>query len=160
MTPKANLLRSCAPLIRLQRSTQARYSFNQVTKMSASNDASLQPQIAEGENEVQVRTDLEVLAADGWRFNLEQIQLEKTYNFKTYTKVLDMHTSIGIGSKAKNHHPTMATDAGSLTVFWTTHYPRGLTAKDTFMAKYCDEQAKLIGTVDKSDAMKCKPSDK
>lgn len=49
-------------------------------------------------------------------------------------------------------------EMGSLTVYWTTHDPRGLSAKDTFMARYCDEQAGIIGTVDRSDAAKCGPT--
>lgn len=48
-------------------------------------------------------------------------------------------------------------EMGSLTVYWSTHSPRGLSAKDTIMAKYCDEEAKTIGTVDQSDAQRCGP---
>jgi 4a-hydroxytetrahydrobiopterin dehydratase len=43
-------------------------------------------------------------------------------------------------------------------VHWTTHHPRGLSDKDAFMARYCDERAKEIGTVDKTDALKCAPT--
>jgi hypothetical protein len=42
---------------------------------------------------------------------------------------------------------------GSVYVLWTTHHPRGLSSKDTFMARFCDEQAGLIGDVDKSAAL-------
>lgn len=47
---------------------------------------------------------------------------------------------------------------GSVSVNWTTHIPRGLSAKDTFMAKYCDEQAKLIGAVHKDEGQSCTPA--
>ncbi len=47
--------------------------------------------------------------------------------------------------------------AGSVNVHWTTHNPRGLSAKDTFMARYCDEQARLIGAVEESQGQKCAP---
>lgn len=40
---------------------------------------------------------------------------------------------------------------------WTTHHPRGLTAKDITMAQYCDDQGSLIKTVDKGEAAKCGP---
>jgi 4a-hydroxytetrahydrobiopterin dehydratase len=48
-------------------------------------------------------------------------------------------------------------ETGSVSVLWTTHHPRGLSSKDTFMARFCDEQAGLIGDVDKSQAQKCGP---
>jgi pterin-4a-carbinolamine dehydratase len=35
-------------------------------------------------------------------------------------------------------------EIGTVSILWTTHYPRGLSHKDIFMARYCDEQAKLI----------------
>jgi hypothetical protein len=46
---------------------------------------------------------------------------------------------------------------GTLTVHWTTHEPRGLSKKDLDMARYCDEQAKSIGTVEPSQAQQCGP---
>ncbi|KAF2258666.1 hypothetical protein CC78DRAFT_525900 [Lojkania enalia] len=116
----------------------------------------MQPKISEGQDESKIKAELEVLFQNGWKLKEEQI-LEKTYYFKTYTKVLDLHTCIGVGSKSKNHHSKMITEIGSLAVYWTTHKPGGLSAKDTFMARYCDDQAKLIGTVDQSEAQKCGP---
>lgn len=47
--------------------------------------------------------------------------------------------------------------AGSVHIHWTTHFPRGITQKDIDMAQYCDQQAALIGTVQQSDANKCRP---
>jgi hypothetical protein len=47
---------------------------------------------------------------------------------------------------------------GSLTVQWTTHNPHGLSNKDTIMAKYCDEEAKSIGTVKQSEGQRCGPA--
>ncbi|KAF1950090.1 hypothetical protein CC80DRAFT_497100 [Byssothecium circinans] len=72
--------------------------------------------------------------------------------------VKDLHTIIGIASKSKNHHAKIITDISSLTVIWTTHHPRGISLKDTAMARYCDEQAALIGTVEKGEGKKCGPS--
>ena len=82
---------------------------------------------------------------------------------------------IGVRSKSKNHHSVIIIvrftlfpqclkpdlhslqQTGSVDVHWTTHHPRGLSDKDTFMARYCDEQARLVGTVDESEAQKCGP---
>ena len=88
----------------------------------------------------------------------------------------DFLYTIGVRSKSKNHHSVMTIvrltlfpqclkfglnlfqKTGSVDVHWTTHHPRGLSHKDTFMAKYCDEQASLIGTVNTTEAQKCGPS--
>ena len=46
-------------------------------------------------------------------------------------------------------------DKVSLRVHWTTHSPRGLTAKDILMARFCDDQAAVIGTVDQTEVIAC-----
>jgi hypothetical protein len=56
--------------------------------MQTTKNISLQPRISEGEDEFQVKKDLEALVENGWELNEEQIQLERTYYFKTYTKVM------------------------------------------------------------------------
>jgi len=111
--------------------------------------------ISRGENEAQLKADVIELLKEGWKLDEECIQLEKTYNFKTYTKVADFHLVISVKCKSRNHHPTMITTSRTLTVQWTTHIPRGISNKDTSMAKYCDEEAKSIGTVEQD---KIKPS--
>lgn len=45
------------------------------------------PRISEGNNAAQVNAELETLFKNGWKLDEEQIQLEKIYHFKTYTKV-------------------------------------------------------------------------
>ncbi|KAH9863506.1 hypothetical protein IAQ61_009784 [Plenodomus lingam] len=103
--------------------------------------------------------DLKGLQEENWRLTKEtgQDELEKTYYFKTYTKVADFHHVIATRSKSANHHATMISKSGSLTVRWTTHDCGGLSAKDILMARYCDEQAGYIGTVNANDAQCCKP---
>ncbi|KAH9877850.1 hypothetical protein J1614_003067 [Plenodomus biglobosus] len=94
-------------------------------------------------------TQLRGLLDNEWRLIKEtgQDELEKVYYFKTYTKVADFHHVIATRSKSANHHPTMISKAGSLTVRWTTHDCSGLSDKDSLMARYCDEQAGHIGTI-------------
>ena len=48
----------------------------------------MEPKISKGQDESKVKTELQALLENGWKLNDEQIQLEKTYHFKTYTKVL------------------------------------------------------------------------
>jgi hypothetical protein len=57
------------------------------TRRRLSTSSIMDPKISEGENEAQVKADLKALLENGWKLDEEQIQLEKTYYFKTYTKV-------------------------------------------------------------------------
>ncbi|KAL8882155.1 MAG: hypothetical protein Q9198_000797 [Flavoplaca austrocitrina] len=118
----------------------------------------MQLNIADGEDRDKLTREFSALFENGWQLDEDNVGVQKTYHLKTYTKVLDLHHSIGVRSKSKNHHPEMATKSGSLAVHWTTHHPRGLSTKDVFMAKYCDEVARIIGTVDEQEAQRCGPN--
>ncbi|ORY10822.1 hypothetical protein BCR34DRAFT_485087, partial [Clohesyomyces aquaticus] len=91
-------------------------------------------------------------------------QLEKTYVFKTYTKVSNIHHVIITRVKSANHHPTMISmrlfrlTMSSLKVIWTTHKPSRLSNKDIQIANYCDEQASHIRVVEPSEAPRCGPT--
>ncbi|KAL9034902.1 MAG: hypothetical protein Q9214_006831 [Letrouitia sp. 1 TL-2023] len=65
----------------------------------------MQAQIAAGQDTAALSADLTTLLASGWALDSDHITLQKTYRFKTYTK--DFHNTIGVRSKAKNHHPEM-----------------------------------------------------
>lgn len=84
----------------------------------------MQPKFSEGQDESKVMAELEALVESGWKLDEEQIGVQRTYHFKTYTKVLvgdstnchslaknfqDLHHNIGVRSKSKNHHPEMTT---------------------------------------------------
>ncbi|OAL54139.1 transcriptional coactivator/pterin dehydratase [Pyrenochaeta sp. DS3sAY3a] len=111
-------------------------------------------EVSDGADADAIRLQVESLQGNGWDL-VDNNMLKKTYCFATYTKVMDFHTVIGVRSKSTNHHPTMTTDYNSLTVQWTTHEPRGLSEKDIKMAKYSDEVASEIKTVDPSQAPRC-----
>lgn len=53
-----------------------------------SSSSAIRPAIAKGEDEAKVKGEIERLLESEWRLNEEQSQLEKTYYFKAYTKVL------------------------------------------------------------------------
>ncbi|MCJ1344649.1 hypothetical protein MMC31_002852 [Peltigera leucophlebia] len=120
----------------------------------------IQPRFAPGSTEAQLMAEAKALVEGGWKLDDEQRGLEKTFHFNTYTKALDFLQIVGIRSKSRNHHSVMTIKYSSVHVHWTTHYPRGLSAKDTFMARYCDSQAKDVGAVDESLAQKCAPAPK
>ncbi|KAL1960153.1 hypothetical protein VTO42DRAFT_8696 [Malbranchea cinnamomea] len=117
-----------------------------------------EPAFSEGSDRQQLMGEVQELLQNGWQLDAERMGLSKLYYFKTYTKCLDFSQVVGIRSKSKNHHSTMTIKSGSVHIHWTTHFPRGLSGKDTAMARYCDEQARLIGTVERSEAQKCGPS--
>ena len=54
----------------------------------------MQPKFSQGEDENKVGAELKALLGNGWALDADQIQLEKTYYFKTYTKVLVRHRRI------------------------------------------------------------------
>jgi 4a-hydroxytetrahydrobiopterin dehydratase len=58
----------------------------------------MQLKIAEGQNDSQVKAEVEALLAKGWKLDEDQIQLEKTYYFKIYTKVLVRDSPVGYGT--------------------------------------------------------------
>ncbi|KAH7389883.1 hypothetical protein BKA66DRAFT_440154 [Pyrenochaeta sp. MPI-SDFR-AT-0127] len=141
-----------------------------VTKLSNSSAMSLK--ISKGQDEAAIRLQVNTLVESGWVVKGE-IQLEKIYHLKTYTKVIvrekgpsvtakltskDLHNVIAIKSKSENHHPKMLTEFSTLTVQWTTHNPRGISDKDIRMAKYSDAQAESVGTVKPSEAPRCGPA--
>ena len=44
--------------------------------------------------------------------------------------------------KRQRHHPEWSNVYNKLHIRWTTHSPKGLSSKDTSMARFCDEAAK------------------
>ncbi|KAG5298481.1 pterin-4-alpha-carbinolamine dehydratase [Histoplasma ohiense] len=103
----------------------------------------------------QLAAETNSLLDSNWSLDEEQMGLQKTYYFKTYTKCQDFFNMIAIKSKSANHHSTMTVKFRSVHIHWTTHSPPGLSAIDTLMARYCDEQAKMLGTVDENQVKTC-----
>ncbi|KAJ5722361.1 hypothetical protein N7488_000396 [Penicillium malachiteum] len=104
-------------------------------------EAAMSIKVAEGEDTELVQTEIEALIHQSdWEL-VGDDTIQKTFYFKTYTKVLDFNNLIGKFSSA--------------TFEWTTHSPRGLSEKDVIMAKYCEEQAREIGDVKAQDAPSC-----
>jgi 4a-hydroxytetrahydrobiopterin dehydratase len=79
----------------------------------------------------------------------DQKQVKEPSRRDQHCKILCLDLFIGL--EAKIDHKTV----GCVKVHWTTHKPPGLSEKDTFMARYCDDVAKEIGTVEKGDAQSC-----
>ncbi|KAK7534669.1 pterin 4 alpha carbinolamine dehydratase-domain-containing protein [Phyllosticta citricarpa] len=123
----------------------------------SSSSIQMAPKFAPGSDEGLLAQQTQALVQEhGWELDQEEMGLLKTFNFKTYTKALDFLNVIGVRSKSRSHHATMTIKPSSVDVHWTTHVPRGLSSKDIDMARYCEEQAAEIGTVEKGQGMNCR----
>ncbi len=49
--------------------------------------------------------------------------------------------------KVQRHHPEWTNVFTRTHIKWTTHNPKGLSAKDTYMARFCDDVAARRGEV-------------
>lgn len=47
--------------------------------------------------------------------------------------------------KKQKHHPEWTNIFNKTHIRWTTHNPEGLSAKDTHMARFCDEAGERFG---------------
>jgi hypothetical protein len=45
----------------------------------------------------------------------------------------------------QRHHPEWTNVFNRVVIRWTTHAPRGMSLKDTYMARFCDEAAERHG---------------
>lgn len=65
--------------------------------------------------------------------------IERDFQFKNFSEALDFTYSIGNLSDACNHHPTIITQWGKVTLCWWTHKVQGLHKNDFIMAAKSDE---------------------
>ena len=65
-------------------------------------------------------------------------QLSKTYLFADFKQALNFSNQIGCISEQQNHHPTLLTEWGKVTVNWWSHSVRGLHRNDFIMAARTD----------------------
>lgn len=66
-------------------------------------------------------------------------QLERVYKFKNFRQALDFTNKVGELAEAEDHHPTIKTEWGKVTVTWWTHKIKGLHKNDFIMASKTDE---------------------
>lgn len=64
--------------------------------------------------------------------------LARSFEFDSYTKVLDFHSKVGELAEAEQHHPEMTTQYGSVKVCWWTHTVGGVHMNDFVLAAKCD----------------------
>ncbi|KAI0013128.1 transcriptional coactivator/pterin dehydratase [Xylariaceae sp. FL0662B] len=73
--------------------------------------------------------------------------LERSFKFKTFAKTWDFMTAVSLQCKLKNHHPEWSNVYNTTYIRWTTHDPKGLSAKDVELAAVCDGLARDFGEI-------------
>ncbi len=65
--------------------------------------------------------------------------LRRTYKFKDFRQALDFTRAVGLAAEQEDHHPTLLTEWGKVTVTWWTHKINGLHQNDFIMAAKTDQ---------------------
>ena len=65
-------------------------------------------------------------------------QLERMFRFKDFAEALLFTNRVGELAEAENHHPSILTEWGKVTVTWWTHSIGGLHRNDFIMAAKTD----------------------
>ena len=71
------------------------------------------------------------------------MQLERAYAFRTFKHALVFTNAVGEIAETENHHPSLLTEWGKVTVTWWSHSIKGLHRYDFVMAARTDELAKM-----------------
>ncbi|HXE71662.1 MAG TPA: 4a-hydroxytetrahydrobiopterin dehydratase [Candidatus Nitrosotenuis sp.] len=82
--------------------------------------------------------DWEIVEEDGVR------KLRRTFRFPNFAQALEFTLRVGQMAEEQDHHPSILTEWGRVTVTWWTHKIRGLHRNDFIAAAKCDEL--LAGT--------------
>jgi 4a-hydroxytetrahydrobiopterin dehydratase len=65
-------------------------------------------------------------------------RLQRIFKFKNFAEALAFTNQIGALAEAEDHHPTLVTEWGKVTVTWWTHKIKGLHQNDFIMAAKTD----------------------
>ena len=76
--------------------------------------------------------DWQVIEKDGVK------RLERVYKFKDFAQALAFTNRIGELAEEEDHHPSILTEWGKVTVTWWTHKIKGLHQNDFIMAAKTD----------------------
>ncbi len=77
----------------------------------------------------------------GWdRIHVDGMdRLQRIYKFKDFGQALAFTNLVGALAEKENHHPSLLTEWGKVTVTWWTHRVHGLHQNDFVMAARTDE---------------------
>ncbi len=66
-------------------------------------------------------------------------QLERTFKFKNFVQALAFTNQVGAVAEEQDHHPSIVTEWGKVTVTWWTHAVGGLHKNDFVAAAKVDQ---------------------
>jgi 4a-hydroxytetrahydrobiopterin dehydratase len=98
---------------------------NGASKVTKEEIAELKPQIP----------DWKIVEQDG------QSRLERSYEFPDFRTALAFTDKVGEAAEEEEHHPSLLTEWGRVTVTWWTHAISGLHRNDFIMAAKTDRIA-------------------
>ena len=78
-------------------------------------------------------SDWQVLVVDDVK------QLTREFSFKNFAQAMAFSNRVGELAEAKNHHPSILTEWGKVTITWWSHKIRGLHKNDLIMAARTDQ---------------------
>ncbi|KAI0175919.1 transcriptional coactivator/pterin dehydratase [Hypoxylon sp. FL1284] len=122
------------------------------TTMTTTTTTAATPRFSSGVDEPAAVRALEPLLASAglggrWALVPGGEGLERSFRFKTFAKTWDFMTAVSLQCKLKNHHPEWSNVYNTTYIRWTTHNPKGLSAKDVELAAICDGIAKDFGEI-------------
>ena len=90
-------------------------------------------------NDLEVSRLLKDLA--GWKMNqIEgELRLEKIFMFKNFSQAAAFTSQVARIADEEDHHPSILTEWGKVTVNWWTHTIKGLHQNDFIMAAKTDQ---------------------
>lgn len=66
-------------------------------------------------------------------------QLQRLFNFRNFVDALGFTNHVAELAEQADHHPTLTTEWGKVTVTWWTHRIKGLHLNDFVMARRTDQ---------------------
>lgn len=66
-------------------------------------------------------------------------RLTRTYDFNNFMEAMSFSNKIAAIAEEQNHHPSIVTEWGKVTVSWWSHIIQGLHLNDFIMAAKTDE---------------------
>ncbi|KAI1074948.1 transcriptional coactivator/pterin dehydratase [Whalleya microplaca] len=138
---------------------QGRRAFVHSARM-ASTSTQTQARFSAGADEAALDRALKPLlasAGQGGRWTLIPggEGLERSFKFKTFAKTWDFMTAVSLQCKLKNHHPEWSNVYNTAYIRWTTHSPKGLSARDVELAAVCDGLARDFGDIVDDNSSSC-----
>lgn len=92
-----------------------------------------------GSLSVQQQNEL-LSALSGWTILDEEVaKLQKAYKFENFSRALAFTNELGQLAETHNHHPSITTEWGRVTVYWWSHDAGGVCSVDFELAAKTDE---------------------